>query len=197
MVKSFHFSGHWHTALTLLWAPCDAFLDQQNKPHWMAFSDSCIWNTAHGTLQSYGFSFNETKGSHALVKTVPQMKKTVGSEFIGLCRRAEDTKSGVYHHLGQILEGTIPITVTRHSLVPKVGQSRAEPCMETPFRSVNDHRSSDQACPRPFLVQKVSMFVVLMSLGVLSLNLKVEVKNEYEIYWAVRINTKVLIKHLY
>lgn len=44
-----------------------------------------------------------------------------------------------------ILYITIPIT--RHFLVPKGDWSRAEPCMETPFRSVNDHRSSDQACP--------------------------------------------------
>lgn len=55
MGKLFHFSGHWHTALTLLWAPHDAFLDQQNKPCWMAFSDSCIWNTAHRMFQIYVF----------------------------------------------------------------------------------------------------------------------------------------------
>lgn len=58
MGKLFPFSGHWHTALTLLWAPHDAFLNQQNKPYWMAFSDSCIWNSAHGMFQSYGFLFN-------------------------------------------------------------------------------------------------------------------------------------------
>lgn len=49
--------------------------------------------------------------------------------------------------LGQILDRTIGITGIRHSLVPKVYRSRAEPCMETTFRSMNDHRSSDQACP--------------------------------------------------
>lgn len=75
------------------------------------------------------------------------MKKTVGLEFIGSCWRAEDIKSGSYHHLGQILERAISITVVRHFFVPKVDWSRAESCMETLFRSVNDHRPSDQACP--------------------------------------------------
>lgn len=75
------------------------------------------------------------------------MKKTVGSEFIRSCWRAKDIKSGSYHHLGQILEGTIPVTVTRYFLVPKVDRSRAESCMETLFRSVTDHRPSNKACP--------------------------------------------------
>lgn len=89
-------------------------------------------------------------------KGVPQTKKTVcGFRIYLMCWRAKDVKSGSHHCLGQILQGiythityiTIPITVTRHFLVPKADWSRAEPCMETLFRNVNDHRSSDQACP--------------------------------------------------